>query len=83
MLQWVDNAEGEVAFVVQRCTGAECTDFGNVIGLEGANLTTATDHRVEPGKTYRYRVYAVFPTAQGPKGSGVSNVLTVRIPEGR
>ena len=81
MLEWVDNAEGEAAFVVQRCTGAECTDFGNLIGLDGANRTTATDPHVEPGKTYCYRVYAVFPTAQGPKGSGVSNVLTVTIPE--
>src|SRR6185369_14071260 len=25
-LQWVDHAEGEVAVVVQRCTGAECTN---------------------------------------------------------
>lgn len=81
ILQWVDNAMGEVAFVVQRCAGTECTDFGNVIGLEGANLTRATDHHVEPGKMYRYRVYAVFPDAQGPRGSGVSNVLTVKIPE--
>ncbi len=81
MLQWEDNAAGEVASVVQRCTGAECTDFGNVIGLDGTKVTTATDHHVEPGKTYRYRVYAVFPTAEGPRGSGVSNVLAVRIPE--
>jgi spore coat protein CotH len=81
MLQWVDNAEGETASVVQRCTGAECTDFGNVIGRNGAKVTTATDHHVEPGKTYRYRVYTVFPSAEGLRGSGVSNVLTVRIPE--
>ncbi len=81
ILEWVDAADGEVAFVVQRCTGAGCTDFGNVIGLDGANLTTATDPHVEPGKTYRYRVYAVFPSPQGPRGSGVSNVLTVSVPE--
>jgi hypothetical protein len=81
MLQWVDNAVGEVAFVVQRCTGADCTDFVNAIGLQGPNLITATDRHVEPGKTYRYRVYAVFPTDQGPRGSGLSNVLTVTIPE--
>jgi len=26
-------------------------------------------------------VYAVLPTPQGPRGTGVSNVITVRVPE--
>jgi len=38
-LQWIDHAEGEVAFVVQRCTGAECTDFMNAIGQGGRILS--------------------------------------------
>jgi hypothetical protein len=80
-LQWVDHAEGEVAFVVQRCTGAEGTDFMNAIGQGGPNLTTAMDCEVQPGMTYRYRVYAVLPTPQGPRGTGVSKVVTVTIPE--
>ena len=80
-LQWVDNAQGEVACVVQRCIGGECTDFMNAIGLGGNNITTATDRQVQPGVTYRYRVYAVFPTPRGPRGSGVSNIVTVKIPE--
>jgi len=80
-LQWVDHAEGEVAFVVQRCTGAECADFMNAIGQAGENLTTAMDRQVQPGVTYRYRVYAVLPTPKGPRGTGVSRVVTVTIPE--
>ena len=80
-LQWVDHAEGEVAVVVQRCTGAECTDFINTIGQEGRNLTTAIDRQVRSGMTYRYRVYAVLPTPQGPRGTGVSSVVTVTIPD--
>lgn len=79
-LRWKDHAEGEVAFVVQRCLGADGTDFQNAIGQGGENLTGAVDHQVEPGKTYRYRIYAVLPTAKGPRGTGVSNVITVRIP---
>ena len=79
-LRWVDHAEGEVAFVVQRCTGAACTDFVNAIGQGGQNVTTALDRQVQPGMTYRYRVYAVLPTPQGPRGTGVSNVETVTIP---
>ncbi len=80
-LRWTDNAEGEMAHVVQRCAGADCTDFTNAIGQPGKDITTAIDHDVQRGSTYRYRVYAVLPTPQGPKGSGVSNVITVRIPE--
>lgn len=79
-LAWVDHAEGEVAFVVQRATGAEGTDFVNAIGQAGADLTTAVDPNVQPGQTYRYRVYAVLPTPQGPRGTGVSNSVTVSIP---
>ena len=79
-LRWVDHAEGEMAFIVQRCTGAEGTEFVNAIGQPGQDLSRATDRDVQPGVTYRYRVYAVRPTPQGPQGTGVSNVETVTIP---
>lgn len=80
-LQWVDNAQGEVACVVQRCVGGECLEFVNAIGQDGQDITTATDRQVQPGMTYRYRVYAVFPTPRGPLGTGVSNVVTVKVPD--
>jgi hypothetical protein len=79
-LGWTDHAQGEVAFVVQRCLGAECTDFANAIGQPGQDLTTAIDSHVQPGKTYRYRVYAVLSAPQGPRGTGVSNIITVHVP---
>ncbi|MHB9009688.1 MAG: CotH kinase family protein [Limisphaerales bacterium] len=79
-LQWMDHAEGEVAVVVQRCSGAECEDFTNAIGQAGGNSTTAIDRQIQPGMTYRYRVYAVLPTSQGPRGTGVSNAITVSVP---
>jgi CotH kinase protein len=77
-LRWTDHAEGEVAFVVQRCASAEGTDFTNAIGQAGQDITTAIDRDIQPGKTYRYRVYAVLPSPQGPRGTGVSNEITVR-----
>lgn len=80
-LHWADHANGEVAYVVQRCIGEEAMDFANAIGQGGPEITTAIDREVQPGKTYRYRVYAVLPTPQGPRGTGVSNVITVKIPE--
>lgn len=79
-LRWVDHAEGEVAFVVQRCTGPDCASFENAIGQGGANLTSAIDRHVQAGMTYRYRVYSVHPTPAGPRGTGVSNVIAVTVP---
>ncbi|HAV61178.1 MAG TPA: hypothetical protein DCY13_02295 [Verrucomicrobiales bacterium] len=81
-LRWTDRAEGERFFIVQRASASADAPFQNVLGLPGENLTGATDPHVMPGMTYRYRVYAVKPTPQGPKGTGVSNVITVRVPEG-
>ena len=80
-LRWTNHAKGAVAHVVQRCMGAEAMEFVNAIGQGGENINTAIDRDIRPGKTYRYRVYAVLPTPQGPRGTGVSNVITVRIPE--
>jgi hypothetical protein len=80
-LRWTDHAAGEMAVIVQRGTGADGTDFANAIGQGGQDITTAIDRDVQPGKTYRYRVYAVRPTPQGPRGTGVSHAITVRIAE--
>ncbi len=80
-LRWTDHAQGEVAYVVQRCTGAECMDFANFIGQGGQAITTAVDPDVRPGMTYRYRVYAVLPTPAGPRGTGLSGVITITIPK--
>jgi len=76
-LEWKDNATDEGAFIVQRCTGADCDGFRNAVGLPGPNQTAATDTNVEPAATYRYRVFALRPTPSGPRGTGVSNVVTV------
>ena len=76
-LAWKDNATGEAAFIVQRCEGAECDDFENVVGRPGQDITEATDTNVASGKIYRYRVYTLKPTPEGPRGTGVSNVVTV------
>ena len=47
------------------------------MGRSGQDITEATDTNVESGTVYRYRVYALKPTPQGPRGTGVSNVVTV------
>jgi len=80
-LRWTDHADGEMAYVVQRCTGTDGSDFANAIGQSGRDIRTAVDRDVLPAKVYRYRVYAVQPTPKGPRGTGPSNVITVSIPE--
>ena len=79
--RWTNHDDGAAAYVVQRCTGTDCSDFANVIGQSGRDITTAVDRDVLPAKVYRYRVYAVQPTPKGPRGTGPSNVITVGIPE--
>ena len=80
-LRWTNHDDGAVGYVVQRGAGAGGKDFANAIGQGGRNITTAIDRDVEAGKTYRYRVYAVRPTPQGPQSTGVSNVITVSVPK--
>ena len=80
-LQWTDNATDEGAYIVQRADGKAQRSFRNHIGQPGADITTALDSQVIPGSIYLYRVYAVRPSPLGPQGTGVSNVITVRIPD--
>jgi hypothetical protein len=80
-LTWKDNASLEVGHVVQRATEAEREMFRNVMGKPGPNSTVALDTAVQPGEIYRYRVFAVHPSPMGPKGTGISNVITVQFGE--
>ena len=72
-LEWQDNAENEHAHVVQRTDGRDHSIFYNHIGKPGRDVTRAVDKNFDPSLTYRYRVYAVFPSVRGPIGTGVSN----------
>ena len=80
-LQWKDNAEGEAGHLVQRADGKKGNEFHNLVGKPGSESTTASDSKIVPGRTYRYRVYAVHPTPTGLQGTGVSNTVTVHISE--
>ena len=80
-LRWTDNAEGEAGHIVQRAGGEQGPKFRNHIGKPGAEISTAADIRVTAGKTYRYRVYAVRPAPDGQQGTGLSNTITVRVPD--
>ena len=76
-LSWVDNASDEVAFIIQRCEGAGCSDFVNHMGIPIPDTTTASDDAVVPGTTYSYRVYAIRVAGVEPFGTDTSNVVEV------
>ena len=79
-LQWNDNAEGEAGHILQRAEETQEDTFQNHIGQPGTHVTRISDTQIATGKTYRYRVFAVHESANGQRGTGVSNVVTVRIP---
>lgn len=80
-LSWKNHTDAAIAYVVQRCTGAGASDFANAIGQPGRDVAKAVDREVQPAKTYRYRVYAVLPTPNGPRGTEPSEIITVSVPE--
>lgn len=74
-LSWIDNTSDESLFVVQRCSGAGCGTFLSIQSAD-ADVVTAVDTIVEPGKQYSYRVFAMRP---GIGFTGASNTATVTI----
>lgn len=57
VLNWHDNSTNESQFHIERCQGAECTNFA-WLDARGANITTLTDYGVAAGESYSYRVRA-------------------------
>lgn len=68
-LTWQDNSADEGGFVVERKEGSGA--FQDVVSLD-AGVTTYTDNKVDPEKTYTYRIKAVKGDA-----SSESNEMTV------
>lgn len=76
-LDWTDNSNvspnSETGFRVERCAGAECSNFAAIMTVF-PNVTTYTDGTVLANTTYRYRVFA-FNTA----GDSASPTNTVSV----
>jgi hypothetical protein len=73
-LQWIDNADRESAYLIERCQGAGCTDFSE-IGRVGANVISFVDTNVSPNARLTYRVRAMDAVGT----SAPSNAVSVRI----
>jgi Tol biopolymer transport system component len=72
-LAWTDNATNEDGFIIERCTGAGCTDFAE-IGRANPDYTVYTDETVAKNTQYSYRMRAYNSTNASP----YTSVLTVK-----
>ena len=68
-LSWMDNADNEAGYRIERCKGSTCTNFA-LIATVGANVTSYANTKLTANTTYRYRILAF--NANG--SSGYSNV---------
>jgi subtilisin len=76
-LTWVDNADTEQGFKIERCSGADCSDFVQV-GTVTANVTSYASTGLTPVTSYSYRVRAF--NAAGD--SDYSNTASAETPAG-
>ena len=74
-LQWVDNANAELGYSIERCTGKNCSSFVEV-GRVAANARSFVDTAVASNTQYRYRVRAFNDSGT----STYSNVVSLRTP---
>lgn len=75
-LSWVDNANNEQGFRIERCQNNNCSNFVQIAQV-GANVTTFSNTGLSGNKTYRYRVRAFNATGN----SAYSNIVTVKTPK--
>ena len=68
ILSWVDNADNETGFKIERCTGTGCSNFVQIASV-ATNITTYADSGLAPDIVYSYRISAY--NAAG--NSGYSN----------
>ncbi|HEY9285529.1 MAG TPA: M36 family metallopeptidase [Pyrinomonadaceae bacterium] len=73
-LSWTDNSTNESGFKIERCTGANCTNFA-LIGTAGANVTSVSNSNLARRTTYGYRVSA-YNAAGDSAYSNVSYATT-------
>jgi hypothetical protein len=82
-LQWRDNASNETGFIVERCTGAACTDFAQ-IATPGPRSFTGNviyaDTTVMPGNTYLYQVWAVNAAGRSAAPTNQASAIIPAIP---
>jgi FtsP/CotA-like multicopper oxidase with cupredoxin domain len=81
-LTWTDNAVNENSFVIERCTGLNCTAFAQLAtraALGGTGAVSYVDTTVANGSQYSYRVKAINVSGSSPY-SNVVNAFNPALP---
>ena len=60
-LSWTDNSNNEDGFQIERCQGASCSSFVQIVTV-GPNVTTYQNTGLTAGTSYSYRVRAINAT---------------------
>jgi fibronectin type 3 domain-containing protein len=64
-LAWSDTTTNETAFLIERCTGAGCTNFTQIAQV-GANVRAYSNTGLTANTTYNYRVRATDGQTYSP-----------------
>lgn len=75
-LTWTNGTIAQTAVLIERCTGAGCTNFAQVASVAG-NATTYTDSSLAARTTYTYRARA-FNQFGGSPYSNIASARTLR-----
>jgi serine protease len=70
-IAWTDNSSDEDGFKIERCSGANCSDF-QLLATMPAGVTSITDWGLGRNKTFKYRVCAYNSAGN----SGYTNTTT-------
>ncbi|MFN0098938.1 MAG: fibronectin type III domain-containing protein [Gemmatimonadaceae bacterium] len=70
-ITWLDNANNETSYRVERCTGVDCTNFLQIASV-AVNTVSYADGGITLNNVYNYRIRAV--NAVGP--SAYTSVVT-------
>jgi len=77
-LTWLDNADNETGFTVQRCAGAGCINFTTIATLP-ANSSSYPVSGLSAETTYRFRIRA-FNNRGNSTFSTIATVVTLAAP---
>ena len=70
-IAWTDNSSDEDGFRIEKCTGANCSDFVWLANMP-TNVNSITEWGLGKNKTYKYRVCAYNSAGD----SGYTNTTT-------
>jgi hypothetical protein len=70
-LRWANGPISQTAVLVERCTGAGCTNFAQITSIAGT-ATTFTDGSLVRRTTYTYRVRAINEFGTSPYSNTAS-----------